>query len=214
MKTRNTFLTFLLVCAAGWSYAQTIEISPTYGYQFGTKQKYGANYIKLDDSQMLGISVGFELRPNYMVELSYLNMPTELLIRDRIASPQESRLSDLNAHWIMLGGMRYFGNEQIKPFVGGQLGVSIFSPDNVNGNIAPNGLEQVTKFSFGLKGGVLVMLSQQIGIKLQGNLLFPMQWGGFYVGAGSGGISTGVNTATTVVMGGFSGGLVFRLGTS
>lgn len=212
MKIRNTLLAFLLLCSAGWNYAQTIEISPTYGYQFGTKQNYGSNYIKLDDSGMFGISVGYELRPKYMVEISYLNMPTELRIRDRIASPTESRLSDLNAHWIMLGGMRYFGNDRINPFFGGQLGMSIFSPDNVNRELAPNGLERVTKFSFGLKGGVVVMLSEQIGIKLQGNLLFPVQWGGFYVGAGTGGISTGVNTSTTVVMGGFSGGLVFRLG--
>ena len=57
------------------------------------------------------------------------------------------------------------------------------------------------------------MLSERVGINLQGNLLFPVEWGGFYIGAGTGGVSTGINTGTTIVMGGFSGGLVFRLGT-
>jgi len=53
-----------------------------------------------------------------------------------------------------------------------------------------------------------VMFSERVGINLQGNLLFPVQWGGFYVGGGG----TGINTGTTIVIGGFSGGLVFRLG--
>jgi hypothetical protein len=148
-----------------------------------------------------------------MVELSYINMSTELRIRDRIASPSESRLSDMNVDWFMLGGTRYFGDDKVKPFFGGQLGVSVFSPSNVDRDIAPRGLDSITKFSFGFKGGVVVMFSERVGINLQGNLLFPVQWGGFYVGAGTGGISTGVNTGTTIVMGGFSGGLVFRLGT-
>jgi hypothetical protein len=108
----------------------------------------------------------------------------------------------------MLGGTRYFGDDRVKPFFGGQLGVSVFSPKNVDSGIAPNGLDSITKFSFGFKGGVVVMFSERVGINLQGNLLFPVQWGGFYVGGGG----TGINTGTTIVMGGFSGGLVFRLG--
>jgi hypothetical protein len=55
------------------------------------------------------------------------------------------------------------------------------------------------------------MLSDRVGINLQGNLLFPVEWGGFYVGAGTGGVSSGINAGSTIVMGGFSGGLVFRL---
>jgi hypothetical protein len=195
-----------------WGHSQAIEITPTYGYQLGGKLSYGSNYLKADDSGMFGITLGFEARTDYMIEVSYLNMSTELRIRDRIASPTESRLSDLNVDWFMLGGTRYFGNDQVKPFFGGQLGVSVFSPKNVDSDIAPNGLDSITKFSFGFKGGVVVMLSEVVGINLQGNLLFPVQWGGFYIGGGTGGISSGINTGTTIVMGGFSGGLVFRLG--
>ena len=192
--------------------AQAIEITPTYGYQLGGKLKYGSNYLKADDSGMFGITLGYEARTDYMIEVSYINMSTELRIRDRIASPSESRLSDLNVDWFMLGGTRYFGDDKVKPFFGGQLGVSVFSPKNVDNDIAPNGLDSITKFSFGFKGGVVVMVSDRVGINLQGNLLFPVQWGGFYIGGGTGGISSGINTGTTIVMGGFSGGLVFRLG--
>ncbi len=212
MKIRY-FLTVLLGVTTIFSIqAQAIEITPTYGYQFGAKANYGSNYLKVDDSGMFGIAVGYEVRTDYMLEVSYINMSTELRIRDRIASPAESRLSDLNADWFMVGGTRYFGNDKVRPFFGGQLGLSVFSTKNVDLDIAPNGLDSTTKFSFGFKGGVVVMLSEVVGINLQGNLLFPVQWGGFYIGGGTGGIGAGINTGTTIVMGGFSGGLVFRLG--
>jgi hypothetical protein len=212
MKKRFVATLVMALMAATWAYSQAIEITPTYGYQFGAKLSYGSNYLKAKDSDMFGVSLGYEVRPDYVVELSYLNMGTELRIRDIIASPTESRLSDLNIDWFMLGGTRYFGNDQVKPFFGGQIGFSVSSPKNVDRDIAPNGLDSATKFSMGAKGGVVVMFSDRVGLILQGHLLFPIQWGGFYVGAGTGGISTGVNTGTTIVMGGFSGGLVFRLG--
>ncbi|MFZ9030896.1 MAG: hypothetical protein ACO20F_06415 [Robiginitalea sp.] len=212
MKQRIVLGILFSLLFATWGHTQAIEITPTYGYQFGGKLTYGSNYLKADESGMFGITLGFEARSDYMIEVSYLNMSTELRIRDRIASPSESRLSDLNVDWFMLGGTRYFGDDRVKPFFGGQLGVSVFSPKNVDSDIAPNGLDSITKFSFGFKGGVVVMFSERVGINLQGNLLFPVQWGGFYIGGGTGGISSGVNTGTTIVMGGFSGGLVFRLG--
>ncbi|UCE69513.1 MAG: hypothetical protein JSW57_00960 [Flavobacteriaceae bacterium] len=208
MKQRIVLGILFSLLFATWGHTQAIEITPTYGYQLGGKLKYGSNYLKADDSGMFGITLGFEAQTDYMIEVSYLNMSTELRIRDRIASPTESRLSDLNVDWFMLGGTRYFGDDRVKPFFGGQLGVSVFSPKNVDSGIAPNGLDSITKFSFGFKGGVVVMFSERVGINLQGNLLFPVQWGGFYVGGGG----TGINTGTTIVMGGFSGGLVFRLG--
>ena len=212
MKLNRILFALLAFVSISIVQGQAIEITPTYGYQFGGKLSYGSNYIKVDDSGMFGIALGYEVRSDYMVEVSYLNMGTELRIRDRIASPSESRLSDLNVDWFMLGGTRYFGNDNIKPFFGGQLGLSVFSPKNVDRDIAPNGLNSVTRFSFGFKGGVVVMLTDRVGLNFQGNLLFPVEWGGFYVGAGTGGISSGVNVGSTIVMGGFSGGLVFRLG--
>jgi hypothetical protein len=211
-KILRVLILILLAFTGYFSNAQTFEITPTYGYQFGSKYNYGPNYLKIEDSGMFGITLGYEVRRNYMLEATYINMGTELSIKDRIASPRESRLADLNVDWFMFGGTRYFGNDKVKPFFGGQLGFSVFSPDDVDRTIAPRGLDSITKFSFGFKGGVVVMLTDKIGLNFQGNLLFPVQWGGLYVGAGTGGISTGVNAGSTLVMGGFSGGLVFRFG--
>lgn len=211
---KKTLFASIILCVffAASGYGQGIEITPTYGYQFGAKLNYGSNYLKMKDGDMFGISLGYEAGPEVVFEISYLNIGSELRIRDRIASPTESRLSDLNSDWFLIGGTRYFGNDRVKPFLGGQMGLSVFSPKNVDRDIAPNGLDSITKFSIAFKGGVVVMFSERVGLILQGHLLMPIQWGGFYVGAGTGGISTGINTGTTIVMGGFSGGLVFRLG--
>jgi hypothetical protein len=210
-KLKRGVLLIVFALAGLAAHAQAFEITPTYGYQFGAKANYNGGYLKVDDSGFFGITLGYEARKNYMLEATYLNMSTELRIRDVFVSPSESRLSDLNADWFLFGGTRYFGNEKVKPFFGGQLGFSVFSPKDVDRDIAPRGLDSVTKFSFGFKGGVVVMLSDRVGINLQGNLLFPVEWGGFYVGAGTGGVSSGINAGSTIVMGGFSGGLVFRL---
>lgn len=51
------------------------------------------------------------------------------------------------------------------------------------------------------------MFTDVIGLNLQGDLFFPVDWAGVYVGTGGSGISTG----STVILGGFSGGLVFRI---
>ena len=42
--------------------------------------------------------------------------------------------------------------------------------------------------------------------------MFPITWGGVYVGGGSGGGYGGVSVSGTTVIGTVSGGLVFRLG--
>ncbi|WP_297695914.1 hypothetical protein [uncultured Eudoraea sp.] len=49
------------------------------------------------------------------------------------------------------------------------------------------------------------------GIKIQGDLLFPVSWVGVYVGGGPGGIGGGVAVSSTTIMGGLKGGLVLTL---
>ena len=193
------------------SLAQTIEITPSYEYQFGSKLNYGSNYIKIEDSDQFGITIGFEADDDVMIEASYFHFGTELSIRDVFYSPSEQKLSDLSADWILVGGAKYFPAGNLRPFLGGALGVVIFSPSEENTSLIIRPLESSTKFAFAFKGGVNIMISEQIGINLQGNLMFPVSWGGVYVGGGSGGASAGVGVSSTTIIGGFSGGLVFRI---
>ncbi|OBX22056.1 MULTISPECIES: outer membrane beta-barrel protein [Bizionia] len=192
-------------------HAQAFEITPSYGYQFGAKLNYGGNYIKFNDSDQYGVTVGFETLNELMVEVSYIHHGSEALIKDFFISPFESRLADLSADWILIGGNRYFGNsDKVKPFFGGNLGMVILSSSNEN-PLLTNRSYSETKFAFSFKGGVNIMFNEIVGLNLQANLMMPVEYGGFYVYGGSGGISTGAGASSTIALFGFSGGLVFRI---
>jgi hypothetical protein len=111
----------------------------------------------------------------------------------------------------MVGGTKYFPKGKIRPFFGSALGVVILSPSNENKNIINRSLDNETKFAFSFKGGINIMFSDKIGLNLQGNLMFPVSWGAVYVGGGSGGVSAGAGVSSTTLIGGFSGGLVYRI---
>lgn len=206
-------LLFITALAFQNTYAQGLEITTSYGYHFGSKLNYGPNYLRIDDSDQIGIVLGYEASPGIMVELSYIHMGTELRIRDRTAAPIETRLSDLSADWFQIGASKYFKTGKVRPFAGGGMGLVFFAPSNENRDIFDGRLYNRTKFAFSFKGGVNIMLSEVVGINLQGNLLFPVEWGGVYISAGTGGgVSSGAALSTTTIIGGFSGGLVFKLG--
>jgi len=187
--------------------AQTYEITPSYGYQFGSKLNYGPNYIKMTDGGQFGINLGVELQTGMMLDLSYYNINSEVRIRDFIIAPFETKLSDLNLDWFFVGATRYFKSGPLKPFAGGGLGLVIISPKNENRALINGSFGSETRFAFNFKAGVNYMFSDVIGINLQGNLFFPVNYGGVYIGSGGAGVSTG----STLIFGGFSGGLVFRI---
>ncbi|MDU8887134.1 outer membrane beta-barrel protein [Yeosuana sp. MJ-SS3] len=207
MKNKFKVILLILFLNSMVTFAQVIEFTPTYGYQFGAKLGYGPNYIKMKDSDQFGATIGIETYNGLMAELSYFNMSTELRIKDRVLSPVENYLSDLNTDWFLIGASKYFKVEKVKPFAGAGLGIVIVSPKNENRDILDNNLSSNTKFAFSFKTGVNIMFSKAIGLNLQGNLFFPVDWAGVYVGPGGAGISTG----STVILGGFSTGLVIRI---
>jgi len=191
--------------------AQTIEITPSFGYHFGTKLKYGPNYLKYKDSEQWGITLGFETFNETMVEISYIHQGTSVNIRDVILSPTERKLADVSGDWVMLGGTKYFPKGKIRPFLGGSLGLAFFSPSNENREIINRSISSETKFALSAKGGVNIMFSDRVGLNLQGNLMFPINWGGVYIAGGTGGVGAGVTLGSSTIIGGFSTGLVFRL---
>lgn len=206
MKLKFIVAVITIVLFSMTSFGQVIELTPSYGYQFGSRLSYGPNYLKMKDGDQYRITLGVETYTGLMAEFSYINMSSELRLKDRIYAPVETRISDINADWFLIGASRYFQEGKVKPFAGGSLGLVVLSPKNENNDII-NNLNSSTKFAFSFKAGVNIMFSKAIGLNLQGDLFFPVNWAGVYVGPGGAGISTG----STVILGGISGGLVFRL---
>ncbi|MEC3908642.1 hypothetical protein VOI54_16560 [Tamlana sp. 2201CG12-4] len=212
MRPVKFFVFFLVFMPLLSTWAQTIEITPSYGFQFGTKSNYGRNYIQFDDSDQFGLTIGVELHSGLIGELTYFHHSSQLNIRDINLSPIKSRLSDLSADWIFIGTSKYFSYDKVRPFAGGGLGLVFLTPKNENFDLIDRGLENETKFSFSVKAGVNIMLSKAVGLNFQGNLLLPIEWAGVYIGGGSGEVSSGISTGTTTLIAGVSAGLVFSLG--
>jgi opacity protein-like surface antigen len=204
---KKLLVVFLMLAPFFNATSQVIEVTPSYGYQFGAKLGYGPNYLKIEDSGQFGITLGIETYSGLMAEFTYINMSSELRLRDVVFAPLETRLADLNIDWFLVGATRYFKQGKVKPFAGAGMGLVVVSPKNENLEIIDNSLNSTTKFAFNFKAGVNIMFSEVVGLKLQGDLFFPVNWAGVYVGPGGAGISTG----STVILGGFSGGLVFRI---
>ena len=137
----KNFCLFILISFVSFSaIGQGIEITPSYGYQFGAKINYGPNYLKMNSSDQFRITVGVETYSGLMAEFSYINMSTELRLKDFIYAPFETKISDLNADWFLIGASKYLKTGKAKPFVGGGLGLVVVSPKNENRTIIDNGL--------------------------------------------------------------------------
>lgn len=207
MKNKFKFALILSLFCSLSSFSQVIELTAAYGYQFGAKINYGPNYLKMKASDQFRVNLGVETYSGLMAEFSYINMSSELRLRDVLYSPSEITISDVNTDWFLIGATKYFKEGKIKPFAGGGLGIVVISPKNENRDFINYDLNSATRFAFSLKAGVNVMFSKSIGINLQGDLFFPVNWAGVYVGPGG----TGISTGSTFILGGFSGGLIFRL---
>lgn len=206
-----SFLSFWF-CTTQHTFGQSVELTPTYGYQFGSKLSYNGGYFKLKDGNEFGITAGFNTYKGLMAEVTYVRHESDLRFRDVVFSPNETKIANVNLDWIMIGASQYFNTGKVKPFAGGALGVVIITPDDQTFGMSNIVLESNTKFAFSFKAGVKIMLTEVLGLNFQGNLMFPVDWGGYYVGVGPGGIGGGATVNSTTLIGGFSTGLVFAFG--
>jgi hypothetical protein len=116
---------------------------------------------------------------------------------------------ELAMNYILLGGTNYFKTGgKVEPYAGFAAGVGIFTIKNAE---AGND-DTATKFSWTVKLGTNIWLSEKVGLKLQADLLSAVQsmGGGLYFGTG--GAGAGVSAYSTMYQWGLGGGLVFKLG--
>ncbi|WP_152286785.1 hypothetical protein [Flavicella marina] len=207
MKKKNIYKLVLTIAAfcflSSNTQAQTVELTAGYGYQFGSKVNYGLNsYIKLNESDQYSFTIGVDMFKGAMTEVTYIHHSTEIIQSE----PGDYRkVTDLNADWILVGASKYLEMEKLRPFFGGGFGMGIFNSNNEHPEVG----KIDTKFylAVAIKAGANYMFNDTWGLNVQGNLMFPIQWGGVYIGTGGAGLSG----SSTTLIGGFSGGLVYRI---
>ncbi|SFT39050.1 Opacity protein [Algoriphagus locisalis] len=216
MKKAFTSL-FLLTAIAVTSYAQELRINTYAGYVFKDKvDSYYSNtsYFngQIQDGLRWGGGIEYHIPNRGAIEIQYLrqdtNAPTYYLDAGVFGPTERFTDFDLAINWIMLNGTRYFPvNEIVEPFAGAGFGMGIFNvsnPDNGNENSA-------TKFAWNIRGGSNFWVADNIAIRVQASLFSATQaiGGGLYFGTG--GISTGLSSYSSMYQFGLEGGLVFRL---
>ncbi|GJM30719.1 MAG: hypothetical protein DHS20C17_33540 [Cyclobacteriaceae bacterium] len=177
---------------------------------FDARFDFGQYYDgKIKGGFQWGVGLEYRLHPDTGVELMYFrqdtNAPTDYLIG---VEPEFTDF-DMGINYIMLGGVRSaeLGAGNIEAFGGGMLGVMFANATNPD----TGGDGSVTKFAWGLKGGLIFWASEKAGLILQAQLLSAVQsvGGGLYFGTGGGG--AGVSTYSTLYQFGLGGGLAFKL---
>ena len=194
------------------SQAQDIQVNLYSNYVFDDKfESFNSETSflngKIEGGYQWGVGIEYLLNPNYGLEVLYHRQDTDVPV-SYFNVTNVDRVIDASVNYIMLGGIRYAGNEKVQGYGGLMLGTVIYD----NKEPVRNEPNNVVKFAWGIRLGANIWASEKVGIKLQSHLLSGVQafGGGFYFG--SGGSGAGVNTFSTLYQFSLGGGLVFRLG--
>jgi hypothetical protein len=155
---KNGALSVVMFGVTSIATAQTVELVPSIGYRFGgSVYDYGSvRSLDVRDSEAYGLTVGFDLGVDNQVFVRWMRQDTEV---DDYRGPQDQRFGLAIEHW-HVGGMHNFDPfDTVQPFVEGMLGLTYMNPD-------PRDIRSSSRFSAGLGGGIRIMPSDRIGLRL------------------------------------------------
>lgn len=184
--------------------AQSLEITPFTGYTFNHSLPIVGGRATLGGGQVWGGMLGFQLNDLTEVEVLYSWQGGNSTARS--TSIQSNVNTRTNANYIMVGSNRLFPlSPQMILFSGLKVGAGILA--------FPNGdFNDVSRFSVGVNGGMKYFVSDNIGLRLQANLMMPISNAGANLWwSPGGGAQVGVGGWSSVVQFGFTGGLIFRI---
>lgn len=182
-----------------------LELNVQSGYSLGSFIRTWDGDITLQGSVWYGGSIDYLIRRDVAIEVSYSYRSGTMLYQPWTNNGwnpgQVNNLGDVATHFIQLGSLKTFRKDNVAPFIGGNLGMVIYSPDdpsyNTNIFFAVSGL-----------GGAKIYLSDRIGLRLQGRVYMPIYFANLTIFCGGGGCGTGVGGSGTIE-GEVSGGLFF-----
>ena len=187
------------------------EFTVLAGYQMlGTAEVYNYYYngyndvsgeMDIQDAMCYSAAIGINSSRETFAEIQYIYQPTSITF-DPYTSGFQDQTFDADIHYIL--GTGYY----VKKFSrtgSGYFGLSIGAA-----GLAPqNDLKPAWRFAFGLTLGLKFLLSKNIGIKIQSQGLFPIQWAGGSLYVGTGGSGYGVSAGTSIAQINVGGGLYY-----
>jgi opacity protein-like surface antigen len=193
-----------------------IELGGFYGYQFGGGFTVYQGDVNIIDTGNYGFFIALPLPVGRgkQLEFNYTRQDTRLELKYYQGNPDEGILpgqkvsiTDLLVEYYQIGGVNQFitPGSNLVPYGMFTLGATRFHPKNSSYT------EDKWMFAVTLGGGVKIFVREKIGLRLQGRLLLPINWGGAGIWFGSGGPQVGVSGGSSVLQGDLSAGLFFVL---
>jgi len=206
-KLFTTVAALAAISVASMVSAQQVEITPHYGYRFGgglTDYYTGTDY-DFNDSESYGLTVNYTLglMGDTQLDFSWSRQDTEMDVRGNY--PRDT--FDVTVDYWQAGGLKQWNeDESVRPFIIGSLGAAHFSP-------GPADLSSATRFALAFGGGVKILPSEHIGIRLQGKLYGTYASGGGAIFCGGGGCAFGFS-GNFMWQAEFTAGLIIAFGDS
>ena len=162
MKHSIPILVFVCLMMPLAAMAQSFELTPFVGYQFGGdfQQRYGDGFFDndtrdLDEGESYGLIADFAVSRHFQVELLYSQQETQLKTFDGFAPDR----FDLDVRYMHAGILWQFRNQGLRPYIAGSIGGTRF-------DFADLGDE--TRFSTSFGGGVKAMVNDNLGFRFEG----------------------------------------------
>lgn len=182
-----------------------IMITPLAAYQWGGTVSGYYGEAKLNDAGSWGIAVDIPVyHRDAFVELIYSRQVTDLSYREYGVGVPAEEIFDLAVEYYHIGGLYTVDKEGPKPFGTMTLGATRFAPQN-------SVYDTEWKMSAALGLGIIVPISDRIGIRTHARLLIPFLYSGGGLWCGTGGCSIGVSGGSSILQGDVAVGLVIRL---
>ena len=151
-----------LLCCPSASHAQTVEVTPLFGYRFGGDlfERVTRQPVDLDGTRTFGAVVNVKFRnEGLFAEALFTHQEARLTFPGGLFTPGPDWRITVD-HWEG-GGLQEFGHgRRARPFLTGLLGLTHYAAQNDN----------EIRFSVGAGGGVKLMPASRVGVRLDGRL--------------------------------------------
>ena len=203
-------LLFIQLNFVSFAQAYKGEFSIFSGYQMlGSTEVYNYNAgfanvsgdMDINDAAFYSAAIGINTSRETMAEIQYIFQSTNISF-DPYTVGLPSRSFGADVHYIL--GTGYY-LRQFNRTSWGYGGISI----GAAGLVPKNNLDSAWRIAFGLTLGAKFLVSKKIGIKIQAQGLFPIQWAGGSLYVGTGGSGYGVTAGTSIVQINVGGGLYY-----
>lgn len=169
---KKSVLLALLVVFTTSIYSQ-VEITPTFGYTISGKVKTNNGYINVEGATSYGGIVGVEISEHSFIEFTY-RRSTPTVVSEPYNSNGAVKKGTSGIEQYNLGFSQEFeiSNDQVLPFANFTMGSTRYTLEEA----ATNYDSWLFSMSFG--GGVKIFFNDNIGLRLQTNLVLPSAFGG------------------------------------